>query len=70
MSLTVPADLLDQARHGGIDEAAFTACIGASLPYAWRPAATWSGNYTPPAPTGPTTRYRPRTRPPAASCCG
>jgi hypothetical protein len=36
MSLTVPADLLDQARHGDIDDAAFTACIQASLPYAWQ----------------------------------
>ncbi len=36
MSLTVPADLLDQARHGDVDDAAFTACIQASLPYAWR----------------------------------
>jgi hypothetical protein len=25
MSLTVPADLLDQARHGDVDDAAFTA---------------------------------------------
>ena len=36
MSLTVPADLLDQARHGAVDDAAFTACIRASLPYAWQ----------------------------------
>jgi hypothetical protein len=36
MSLTVPPDLLDQARHGGVDDAAFTACIQASLPYAWQ----------------------------------
>jgi len=36
MSLTVPADLLDQARHCDIDDAAFTACIQASLPYAWQ----------------------------------
>jgi hypothetical protein len=36
MSLTVPADLLDQARHGEIDDPAFTACIKASLPYAWQ----------------------------------
>ncbi len=36
MSLTVPADLLDQARHGDVDDAAFTACIQASLPYAWQ----------------------------------
>ena len=36
MSLTVPADLLDQARHGAVDDAAFAACIRASLPYAWQ----------------------------------
>jgi hypothetical protein len=35
MSLTVPADLLDQARQGDVDDDAFTACIQASLPYAW-----------------------------------
>ena len=36
MSLTVPADLLDQARHGDVDDAAFAACIRASLPYGWQ----------------------------------
>ena len=36
MSLTVSPDLLDQARHGSVDDAAFTACIQASLPYAWQ----------------------------------
>jgi len=36
MSLTVPADLLDRARHGDVDDAAFTACIQSSLPYAWQ----------------------------------
>jgi len=35
MSLTVSADLLDQARNGDVDDAAFTACIQDSLPYAW-----------------------------------
>jgi hypothetical protein len=35
MSLTVSADLLDQARNGDVDDAAFTACIQGSLPYAW-----------------------------------
>jgi hypothetical protein len=35
MSLTVSADLLDQARHGDVDDDTFTACIQASLPYAW-----------------------------------
>jgi hypothetical protein len=28
--------LLGQARHGEVDDAAFTACIQASLPYAWQ----------------------------------
>lgn len=36
MSLTVSPDLLEQARHGEIDDAAFVACIEASLPYAWQ----------------------------------
>jgi hypothetical protein len=36
MSLTVPPDLLDQARHGSVADDAFTACIQASLPYAWQ----------------------------------
>jgi hypothetical protein len=36
MSLTVSPALLDQARHGDVDDAAFTACIRASLPYAWQ----------------------------------
>jgi hypothetical protein len=40
MSLTVPADLLDQARHGEVDGPAFTACIRASLPYAWQLVAS------------------------------
>jgi hypothetical protein len=43
MSLTVPADLLDQARHGDVDDAAFTACIQASLPYAWQLISDLSG---------------------------
>ena len=35
MSLTVPNDLLDQARAGEVDDAAFVACVRDSLPYAW-----------------------------------
>lgn len=35
MSLTVSADLLEQARQGEVDERAFVACIRDSLPYAW-----------------------------------
>jgi hypothetical protein len=35
MSLTVPADLQEQARHGEVDDAAFADCIRTSLPYAW-----------------------------------
>jgi hypothetical protein len=35
MSLTVSADLLDQARRGEVDDAAFIDCIRGSLPYAW-----------------------------------
>lgn len=35
MSLTVPSDLLEQARRGEVDDAAFINCIRTSLPYAW-----------------------------------
>jgi hypothetical protein len=43
MSLTVSPDLLDQARHGDVDDAAFTACIEASLPYAWQLVSELAG---------------------------
>ena len=36
MSLTVPPDLLEQARRGDIDDAEFIACIQASLSHAWQ----------------------------------
>jgi hypothetical protein len=36
MSLTVSADLLDQAHRGEVDDAAFIDCIRTSLPYAWQ----------------------------------
>jgi hypothetical protein len=35
MSLAVPADLLDRAQRGPVDEAAFLDCVRTSLPYAW-----------------------------------
>jgi hypothetical protein len=35
MSLAVPADLLEKANRGEVDDAAFIDCIRASLPYAW-----------------------------------
>lgn len=35
MSLAVPADLLEKAYRGEVDDAAFLDCIRASLPYAW-----------------------------------
>jgi hypothetical protein len=35
MSLTVPAELLEEARRGAVDDAAFLDCVCASLPYAW-----------------------------------
>ena len=35
MSLAVPADLLDRAQRGEVDDAAFLNCIRTSLPYAW-----------------------------------
>ena len=35
MSLAVPAALLEQARNGEVDDAAFLDCVRTSLPYAW-----------------------------------
>jgi hypothetical protein len=35
MSLAVPADLLDQAQQGEVEDGAFLDCVRASLPYAW-----------------------------------
>jgi len=35
MSLTVPADLQEQASHGEVDDERFVACVRTSLPYAW-----------------------------------
>ena len=35
MSLAVPADLLEQAHRGEVDDAAFLDCVRSSLPYAW-----------------------------------
>nr|BFE84866.1 hypothetical protein GCM10020093_074670 [Planobispora longispora] len=69
MSLTVSNDLLDQARAGEVDDAAFVACVRDSLPYAWsvisglvderaRTGAEFADNTVPR-----------RTRPPAASSC-
>ena len=36
MSLTVPAELAEQAATGGVDDEQFVACVRASLPYAWQ----------------------------------
>jgi hypothetical protein len=36
MSLTVSPQLLQDAQHGDIDDAAFIACIRTSLPYGWK----------------------------------
>jgi hypothetical protein len=35
MSLAVPADLLEQAKRGEVDDVAFLECVRTSLPYAW-----------------------------------
>ena len=35
MSLAVPADLLDRAQNGEVDDDAFLDCVRTSLPYAW-----------------------------------
>jgi hypothetical protein len=43
MSLTVSPELLDQARHGEVEDAAFIACIRASLPYAWQLVSDLTG---------------------------
>ncbi|WP_131736081.1 SCO5389 family protein [Actinomadura roseirufa] len=36
MSLTVDDRLLERAREGEVDDAAFVACVRDSLPYAWK----------------------------------
>lgn len=76
MSLTVPADLLDQARHGEVDDAAFIDCIRGSLPYAWgviggliaelAAGGEFADNQVPP----PDEAARGQLLRPAASCCG
>jgi hypothetical protein len=35
MSLAVPANLLEQAQQGEVEDGAFLDCVRASLPYAW-----------------------------------
>jgi hypothetical protein len=35
MSLAVPADLLEKAQRGEVEDAAFLDCVRTSLPYAW-----------------------------------
>jgi hypothetical protein len=35
MSLAVPADLLERAQQGDVDDDAFLDCVRTSLPYAW-----------------------------------
>jgi hypothetical protein len=35
MSLAVPADLLESAHNGEVDDVAFLDCVRTSLPYAW-----------------------------------
>jgi hypothetical protein len=35
MSLTVPAELLEEARTGAVDDEKFVECVRTSLPYAW-----------------------------------
>jgi hypothetical protein len=36
MSLTVSPQLLEEARRGEVDDAAFLSCVRDSLPYAWK----------------------------------
>ena len=35
MSLDVPSELLEQARHGDVGDASFVATVRTSLPYAY-----------------------------------
>ena len=63
MSLAVSPELLDQARHGDIDDAAFIARIQASLPYAWQLVSGLTEELRRPVPTSPTIRCRRPTRP-------
>jgi NucS shadow ORF len=70
MSLAVFPELLDQARYGDIDDAAFIACIQASLPYAWQLVNGLTRSCARPVPTSPTIRCRRPTRPGEVSYCG
>lgn len=69
MSLTVPPQILQQAKFGEVDDAAFIDCIRTSLPYAWTvitglvddlPGSGGEFNGNP---------FLHRMRPPAGSCC-
>lgn len=44
MSLDVPTVMIDAARRGEIDDAAFVAVVRESLPYAWRVITTAVGD--------------------------
>lgn len=44
MSLDVPAAMIDAARQGEIDDAAFAAVVRQSLPYAWHVITTVVGD--------------------------
>lgn len=63
MSLTVPADLLDQARDGEVGDREFLACVASSLPYAWNLITGLVGELEAGRATSPTTGSRRRTRP-------
>jgi hypothetical protein len=43
MSLAVPSALREQAERGPVDDAAFVACVRASLPYAYDTVARLAG---------------------------
>ena len=70
MSLRVPADLLDQARHGGVDDAAFTACIRASLPYAWQLVSELAGKLRATGADLADNQVPPPDEAARVSCCG
>ncbi|MBO0854956.1 MAG: hypothetical protein J2P18_14480 [Nocardia sp.] len=44
MSLDVPADLLERAEQGPVDDAEFVACVRTSLPYAYEVVSRVAGD--------------------------
>ena len=70
MSLTVSPDLIEQAQHGEIDDAAFTRCIAASLPYAWQVITGLIGELNASGADLADNQVPPPDEAAAGSCCG